>query len=102
VRIEKARGAYARKNYGVAAMVFTSLIDQCSTYMNWIEVDRVRSDLALTQYHLGDKAKCLETLAPTTAMENHDNADTFGLPPANVTDYQSTGRAILHNAALCR
>ncbi|MBP0590760.1 hypothetical protein J8I87_13755 [Paraburkholderia sp. LEh10] len=100
-RIEAAREAYTRKNYGLAVAAFTSLIDQCSTYMNWIEADRVRSDLALTQYHLGDKAKCLETLAPTTAMQNRDVDETFGLPPANVIDYQSTGKAILHNAALC-
>ncbi|KWZ32869.1 hypothetical protein [Burkholderia anthina] len=101
-RIKEARAAYTRKSYDVAATVFTSLIDQCSIYMNWIEVDRVRSELAVTQYHLGDKAKCLETLAPTRAMQNLDDGDTFGLPPANVIDYQSTARTILHNAALCQ
>ena len=101
-RIKEGRSAYAKKNYDVAATAFTSLIDQCSTYMSWMDVDRMRSDLALTQFHLGDKAKCLQTLAPTVAMQNQDDVETFGLPPANAIDYQSTGKAILHNAKLCR
>ncbi|WP_375226782.1 hypothetical protein [Burkholderia orbicola] len=106
-RLTQARALYVKKNYAAAEMVFTSLIDECTRDMDWIEIDRVRSDLALTQYHLGKSAKCLATLSQTTAMRNHDDSDnesdaSFGLPPCDATNYQLTGKAILHNAALCK
>ncbi|MGS0897674.1 hypothetical protein ACVBGC_35070 [Burkholderia stagnalis] len=75
--------------------------------MDWIEVDSVRSDLALTQYHLGESAKCLATLSQTTAIRNHDGTnkegdESFGLPPCDSENYRSTGKAILYNAELCK
>ncbi|WP_244110087.1 hypothetical protein [Burkholderia arboris] len=105
-RLTQARAQYAKKNYAAAEAAFTSLIGECARDMDWIEVDRVRSDLALTQYHLGERAKCLATLSQTTAMLNHDDRDkegdpSFGLPPCDADNYQSTGKAILHNATLC-
>ncbi|KWC44726.1 hypothetical protein WM28_05615 [Burkholderia ubonensis] len=106
-RLTQARAHYAKKNYAAAEVAFTSLIGACASDMDWIEVDRVRSDLALTQYHLGASAKCLATLSQTMAMRNHDDSDkewdaSFGLPPCDAENYQSTGKAILHNAALCK
>lgn len=105
-RLAQARALYAKKDYAGAAAGFSSLIGECSTEMDWIEADSVRSDLALTQYHLGDNAQCLATLAQTAALRNGgDDAqpDTdFGLPPCDADNYRSTGKAILHNAALCK
>ncbi|CAM2154711.1 Secreted protein [Pararobbsia alpina] len=106
-RLKQARGQYGAKNFTAAATSYQSLLDQCSTFMDWIEADRVRSELALTQYHMGDNAQCLSTLAPTRAIENQSNGGddsdgTFGLPPCDAENYQSTGKAILHNAALCK
>lgn len=116
-RHAQARALYAKKDYAAAATGFSSLIGECSTFMDWIEVDSVRSDLALTQYHLGDNARCLATLAPTVAMQNgggDDSADRadqagqsaqdadFGLPPCDADNYRATGKAIRHNAALCK
>lgn len=109
-RLSQARALYAKKDYAGAAAGFSALIGQCSTFMDWIEADSVRSDLALTQYHLGDNAQCLATLAPTVAMQNSadqsgqsadQNAD-FGLSPCDADNYRSTGNAIMHNAALCK
>jgi hypothetical protein len=31
-----------------------------------------------------------------------DSDVSFGLPPCDAENYQSTGKAILHNAALCK
>lgn len=110
-RLTQARAQYAKKDYAAAETGFTQLIGECSMDMDWIEADRVRSDLALTQYHLGENAKCLATLAQTTALRNHDDSGkgndkdadaSFGLPPCDEENYQPTGKAILHNAALCK
>lgn len=72
--------------------------------MDWIEIDRARSDLALTQYHLGDNAKCLATLSKTMVLINKDSAGntSLDLPPCDALNYESTGKAILYNAALCK
>lgn len=106
-RLMQARAQYAKKDYAAAEAAFTSLIGECASDMDWIEVDRVRSELALTQFHLGERTKCLATLSETTAMRNYDDSDgqsdaSFGLLPCDAEDYQSTGKAIMHNAALCK
>jgi hypothetical protein len=86
-RLSQARGEYSKKDYPAAAAQFRSLIDECSTFMNSIEADRVKSDLALTYHHMGDQAQCLATLSTTVAIENRDAGDdaSFGLPPCERT-----------------
>ncbi|RKP49629.1 hypothetical protein D7S86_20260 [Pararobbsia silviterrae] len=103
-RLAQARERYAKKDFPAAATGYQSLLDQCSTFMNWIDTDRVRSELALTQYHMGDNAQCLATLAQTNAIMNRsdDGGDSFGFAPCDADNYQSTGKAILHNEALCK
>ena len=58
---------YQASRYPAAVSSLNSLIDQCKAYMNWIEVDEVRNDLALSQYNSGRPDECLATLKATLA-----------------------------------
>ncbi|MDE1143331.1 MAG: hypothetical protein V4793_20425 [Paraburkholderia tropica] len=97
-RLKSARALYAKKDYAGASAALGSLVGECQTFMNWIERDSARSDLALAQYHLGQSAQCVATLAQTVAIQN----GTDELPPCDADNYRSVGKAILFNEAMCR
>ncbi|AJY27308.1 hypothetical protein BTM_2240 [Burkholderia thailandensis 34] len=103
VRTERSHKQYAAHDYDAARATLKSLLDECSGFMGWIELDRAKSDLALTEYHRGDRAQCVSVLSDTVAYRaQQDHSEAFGLPPCDADNYQSTGDAILHNLALCR
>lgn len=102
-RREAALRGYRAGDYRAAADGLSALLLQCKVYMDWIEQDRLRNDLALAQYHRGDAAACLKTLQDTEAgrVANED-ALRDNLPPCDVDNYLSLARATWHNQALCR
>lgn len=103
VRTERSHRQYAAHDYGAARATLTSLLAECSGFMDWIELDRAKSDLALTEYHRGDRAQCVAVLSDTIAYRaQQEHSEAFGLPPCDADNYKSTGDAILHNLALCQ
>ncbi|ATF35093.1 hypothetical protein CO709_17870 [Burkholderia thailandensis] len=103
VRTERSHKQYAAHDYDGARATLKSLLAECSGFMDWIELDRAKSDLALTEYHRGDRAQCVAVLSDTLAYRaQQDHSEAFGLPPCDADNYKPTGDAILHNLALCR
>ena len=45
---------YRSRRFSDAANKLQALTEQCRSFMSWIEMDQVRNDLALAQYHNGD------------------------------------------------
>lgn len=80
---------------------------QCEKSMNWIEVDQVRNDLALAQYHNGDLQQCLATLNSTLAAQAKDEEDLKAgngkvyLPPCDFDNYIDVAKSTWFNKALC-
>ena len=100
-RIGQAHKQYAAKDYDAARTTLRSLLSDCAPFMDWIERDKARSDLAVTEYHRGDNAQCLAVLSETTAVKAQKDASLF-LPPCDADNYASTSKAILYNQGLCK
>jgi hypothetical protein len=75
--------------------------------MNWIEIDQVRNDLALAQYHSGEFQQCLTTLNDTLAGTVKDEVELKSgngnvyLPPCDFDNYIGVAKATWFNKALC-
>jgi len=52
-RIETSPRQYAPGNYDAARSTLKSLLSERNFFMDWIEQDRTRGDLALTESHRG-------------------------------------------------
>lgn len=100
-RIGQAHKQYAAKNYDGARTTLRALLSECDTFMDWIERDKARSDLAVTEYHRGDNAQCLAALSNTVAVRMQKDSSSF-MPPCDADNYASTGKAILYNQGLCK
>jgi hypothetical protein len=98
-RIGHAHKEYAAKDYDAARTTLRSLLADCDPFMDWIERDKARSDLAVTEYHRGDNAQCLAVLFETTAITAQRDASLI-LPPCDADNYVSTSKAILYNQML--
>lgn len=100
-RVGQAHKQYAAKNYDAARTTLHALLSDCDAFMDWIERDKARSDLAVTEYHRGDNAQCLAVLSDTVAVRMQKD-DSMGLPPCDADNYASTSKAILYNQGLCK
>lgn len=98
---------YRSRNFVQAEATLQSHLKQCSTFMNWIEIDEVRNDLALAQYHNGEFQQCLVTLNDTLTAKVKDEAelkegkDGFYLPPCDFDNYIHVAKLTWFNKALC-
>mgnify|MGYP000447879070 FL=1 len=77
VRIGQAHKQYATKDYDGARTTLRALLSECDTFMGWIERDKARSDLAVTEYHRGDNAQCLAALSDTVAVRMQGDSSSF-------------------------
>lgn len=91
---------YRTKKFAQASDVLSGLIVECADFIDWIEIDKVRNDLALAQYHAGDSAACLATLAGTRAGKAQGE-DGLGLAPCDHDNYIGTAKATWYNQKLC-
>lgn len=98
---------YRSHRFSQAASKLQALMAQCRPFMNWIEMDQVRNDLALAQYHNGDFSQCLQTLNGTLAADVKDedelksgNGNTY-LPPCDFDNYIGVAKSTWFNKALC-
>lgn len=98
---------YRSRRYSQAASTLQTLITRCGEFMNWIEIDQVRNDLALSQYHNSEISQCLETLNATQATKFKDEEELKAggphvyLPPCDFDNYVGVAKATWFNKALC-
>ncbi len=91
---------YTAKDYRRAYATLDAHFKRCSKFMNWVEIDNVRNDLAITQFHLGHKDACLKILQETRAA-GATGEDDLGLPPADQDAYLPTAQATWFNMKKC-
>jgi hypothetical protein len=93
---------YRLRDYANAIKILEPLLSQCSEFVNWIEIDNIRNDLALAQFHSGNPEACLKTLAATRAASyaSEENLkDEF--PPCDFDNYVNVAKAAWYNKSLC-
>lgn len=94
---------YDAKDYSAALTTLTPVLGECGKTLDWITTGRVRNDLALTQFKLGDRAGCLKTLEPLAEdAARTDQGVKDHYPPADAEDILPVVRATRTNLKLCR
>ena len=91
---------YKAHSYGPAQKILEDLLAQCPQFMDFIEQDKIRNDLALAQYHDGHPEACLKTLAKTIVGESAEGE--IPLAPCDSDNYAETAKAVWFNQKLCR
>ena len=98
---------YRARRFDQASDALQNLIAKCRSFMSWIEIDQIRNDLALAQYHNREPQQCLATLNDTLAAKVKDeeelmygNGDVF-LPPCDFDNYIEVAKSTWFNKALC-
>jgi hypothetical protein len=99
---KKFKKSYVAKDYASALAVIQPVATQCKPFLHWIESAWVMNDLALTQFKLGDRAACIQTLkdlAPDAAKS--DKEITGNYPPSDSEAYLPVVQATRTNLRLC-
>ncbi len=94
---------YDAKDYAGALAALQPVATQCKNFLHWIELGRVQNDLAITQYHLGDKAGCQTTLkdfAEDAAKTDAQVRDDY--PPSDADVYLPVLKAARTNLKKCK
>jgi hypothetical protein len=104
--IRKSRAAFKRlydkKAYAEARTELKPVLDGCKKTLYWIEEGRIRNDLAITEYRLGNTAACrqiLESLADDAAKTDEDLRGNY--PPSDAESYMPVIKAARTNLKLC-
>jgi hypothetical protein len=94
--------AYDTKDYARARTALQPLLDRCTNFMSWLEVGRVRNDLAVTLHKLRELSACREVLEPLAldAAES-DAAIREQYPPTDADNYLPIVRSTRTNLRLC-
>jgi len=94
---------YRHKQYALARAKLAPVLSSCGPLLFYVEEADVRNDLAVTLYHLGERAACREVLEPLRAKaETSDEARRSGLPPADAENYLLIAGKTRTNLKLCR
>lgn len=107
IQRDKFLSLYRARRYAQAGDTLQNLITQCKNFINWIEIDQIRNDLALAQYHNGESQQCLTTLNETLAAKVKDEEDLKSgagdvhLPPCDFDNYIDVAKSTWFNKALC-
>lgn len=104
-RNEAFRSAYRARRYDQALGLLERTERECGRFFGWAEQDAFANDKAITLYHLGRHAQCLDVLRGTRAAVAHDEAsldEAIMLPPSDRELYLPIARSTWHNLALCR
>jgi hypothetical protein len=94
---------YDAKDYTGALAALQPVVAQCKAFLHWIDFGRVQNDLAITQYHLGDKAGCQATLkdfAEDAARTDAQVRDDY--PPSDADIYLPVLKAARTNLKKCK
>ena len=93
---------YRAKAYRQAESVLAPLLTECEQTLDWLESGQIRNDVAVTLFHLGRRAECLDALKPVLDMAGQDEGGLRqGMPPTDFEFFLPIARAAWHNARLC-
>ena len=93
---------YDRKDYAGARALLEPVVKNCGRTLDRFTGGWIRNDLAITQYRLGDRAACTETLAPLrkdAAQSDEDLQTEYGRMDAE--QYLPVVKAARTNLRLC-
>jgi len=94
--------AYRSKDYSHAYDTLSSMFHQCRNFLDWKEIDSVRNDLAVTQYHLGHQEECIGILKDTIgATQTNIEKLKSSLPPSDFEYYLPVAKATWYNLKIC-
>lgn len=94
---------YRSHNYTLAVSILQNQLQQCLSFINWIEIDEVRNDLALAQYHNGEVQQCLITLNKTLVAKVKDEQELKEgyLSTCDFDSYIHVAKSTWFNKELC-
>lgn len=94
---------YDAKGYDAARGTLSGVLSACEKTLDWLTAGRIRNDLALAQYKLGDKAACVKTLQPLAEdAAKTDAGIKEAYPPADAEDYLPIVKATRFNLKMCK
>jgi hypothetical protein len=98
----QAKTQFNSASYLEAQATLLSLYRNCMQYLNWIEIDEVRNQLAKSQQRVGRERQCRKTLRETLAAK-YSNEDSLRgeLAPTDFDNYIPTAQAIWETSASC-
>jgi len=100
---DKFKAAYQAKQYQAAAKWLAPLVADCQMTLGFWEGYDLQNDLAVTYYHLHDKARCMAALKPMIEIAEADE-DSFRdeFPPSDAEAMMAVHKAAATNLRLCR
>jgi hypothetical protein len=94
---------YDTKEYLRAKSVLEPLLQECEYLFNFAETSRVRNDLAITYYKLGEYSACLNILQPLEDDAKLSDAELMeSYPPADAEMRTVFVKATRTNSRLCK
>lgn len=98
----KFKRLYDGKRHAEALATLSPLTTRCARTLDRYEEGRIRNDIAITQYKLGQHAECLRTLAPY-AEEAAESDETVleGYAPSEGDTWLPILKAARFNLGLC-
>ena len=100
---EKFKPAYQAKQYQAAAQWLAPIVAGCPSTLGLWEGYDIRNDLAVTYYHLHDKAKCMAALKPMIGIaEAEPESFREQYPPSDAEGMLAVQAAAATNLRLCR
>jgi len=94
---------YRGHDWAAALATIEKLDADCGRFFDWVDIDRLQNDRAITLHHLGRSSDCQAVLAKTRAAKYAD-ADALreNMAPADFEAYLPVAKATWHNQKLCR
>jgi hypothetical protein len=94
---------YDARQHAMARDTLAPLLSDCARVLGWPELGRIRNDMAVTLYHLGDLAGCRAVLDPLAEDARSTDADIRrDWPPTDADIFLPIARATRTNLKLCK
>ncbi|OYU44555.1 MAG: hypothetical protein CFE44_12325 [Burkholderiales bacterium PBB4] len=93
---------YTAKQFDQARALLESVLKECARALDWLEIGRIRNDLAVTLHKLGEMAACravLQPLAEDASLTDAGIRENY--PPTDADLYLPIVRATRTNLKLC-
>lgn len=93
---------YRRREYAQARARLQPVLERCARTLYYFDEANIRNDLAITYYHLGDRAACQRVLEPLReSAQSGDDRLRARLPQGTAQNYLRFVGHTRHNLALC-
>ncbi len=99
---EKFKQLYDKQAYTEARTTLQPVLQNCALTLDWLEIDWIRNDLALTAYKLGDTASCqqlLQTVSVDVNKADDELRDDYA--PSDYDNVMPIVKATRTNMKLC-